>query len=121
MYRFANPTRFMAFAERWVWIAWLMTAVLLSCALYLIVYDTPPAELHGAMVRMLFIHVPSAWMALFCYSVMAVSSLVSLIYDTCRRHFGMATPRSAPSSRRLPCSQARFGVMRLGVPGGCER
>ena len=80
MYRFANPTRFMAFAERWVWIAWVVTAVLLASALYLIVYDTPPAELHGAMVRMLFIHVPSAWMALFCYSVMAVSSLVSLIW-----------------------------------------
>ena len=95
----------------------LVTLFAVLCPV-LIVYDTPPAELHGAMVQMLFIHVPSAWMALFCYSVMAVSSLSASFGDTARRHFGNGNG----DRRRLPALAlflTRFGVMRLGVPGGC--
>lgn len=66
--------------ERWVWLAWLVAAGLFLLALYLIAFRTPPAALHGEMVRMLFVHLPCAWMALFCYSIMTVSSFTSLIW-----------------------------------------
>ena len=80
IFRFANPTRFMGFAERWVWILWVLSLAALGYGLFLIATATPPSELHGHNIRLLFVHVPSAWLALFSYSAMAAASLVGLIW-----------------------------------------
>ena len=78
--RFANPARFMPLSAKLVpWVGW-STAALLAVGLYLSLFVAPPDYQQGESVRLMFIHVPSAWMALFVYTNMALASAVSLIW-----------------------------------------
>ena len=80
MFRFANPTRFMALSARLLpWAAWT-TVVLVGAGLYLGLFRSPPDYQQSETVRIMYIHVPAAWMALFCYSVLAAASAVGLIW-----------------------------------------
>ena len=45
---------------------------------YLAIFASPPDYLQGEVVRIMYVHVPSAWMALVIYSMMAVSSAIFL-------------------------------------------
>jgi len=80
MHRFANPTRFMRTSAALV--PWLgrLAALLLTAGLGLALFVAPPDYQQGESVRIMFVHVPSAWMALFIYGVMAVASAVALIW-----------------------------------------
>ena len=79
MHRFANPARFMRLSG--VVLPWLaaLTALLLVAGLVL-GFRAPPDYQQGDTVRIMFIHVPSAWMAMFCYSALAASSAAALIW-----------------------------------------
>jgi heme exporter protein C len=80
MFQYANPTRFTALAttvQPWLVAA---TAVLFGVGLYMAFFTAPPDYQQGETVRIMFIHVPAAWMALFVYTVMALSSAVALIW-----------------------------------------
>ncbi len=80
MQRFANPARFLRLADAvQPWVAGL-TLGLLVVGLYLGFFVAPPDYQQGETVRIMFVHVPSAWMALFVYMAMAVASAVGLIW-----------------------------------------
>ncbi|MBN9241423.1 MAG: heme ABC transporter permease [Mesorhizobium sp.] len=75
----ANPTRFVAFADRlspWLWTA---AAVILACGLYMS-FAAPADFQQGITVRIMYIHVPFAWLAMLCYTLMAVSALGTLVW-----------------------------------------
>lgn len=76
----ANPTRFLRFARAIEpWVLWLMLATL-AAGLWFALFSSSADYQQGHTVRIMYIHVPSAWMALFCYMVMAASSAVALIW-----------------------------------------
>ena len=80
MFQYANPTRFTALAttvQPWLVAA---TATLFGVGLYMAFFTAPPDYQQGETVRIMFIHVPAAWMALFVYTVMALASAVALIW-----------------------------------------
>ena len=80
MHRFANPTRFMRYSAVVLpWAAW-STAALIAMGLYLALFVAPPDYQQGESVRIMFVHVPSAWMALFVYTGMAAASAMALIW-----------------------------------------
>ena len=80
MQRFANPARFLRLADAvQPWVAGL-TLGLLAVGLYLGFFVAPPDYQQGETVRIMFVHVPAAWMALFVYTAMAVASAVGLIW-----------------------------------------
>ena len=80
MHRFANPGRFIRFANALLpWSAGL-TAVLIATGLYLALFVAPPDYQQGESVRIMYVHVPSAWMALFIYTAIAAASAVALIW-----------------------------------------
>ncbi len=80
MHRFASPTRFMRYSASILpWAAWT-TAALIAIGLYLALFVAPPDYQQGESVRIMFVHVPSAWMALFVYTGMAVASAMALIW-----------------------------------------
>ncbi|MDE0940932.1 MAG: heme ABC transporter permease [Alphaproteobacteria bacterium] len=94
MHYFANPTRFTRLAGRvQPWAAGL-TVVLLLIGLYLALIEAPADYQQGDTVRIMFVHVPAAWMAMFCYSFLAVASAIALIW----RHplADLAAKASAP-------------------------
>jgi heme exporter protein C len=76
----ANPTRFLAFSGAvlpWLW----GTAILgLAVGVYLSFFVAPPDYQQGETVRIMFIHVPSAWLAMFGYLLMAVAALGTLVW-----------------------------------------
>ena len=80
MHRFANPNRFMRLSQRAVpWFA-ALTVLLLAAGLYMALFVSPADYQQGETVRIMYVHVPSAWMAMFCYSSMAVAAAVGLIW-----------------------------------------
>ncbi len=78
--RFANPRRFMRIAN--VVLPWVAVGAVLCLAagLYLGLFVAPADYQQGESVRIMYVHVPSAWMALFIYLVIAVASASSLIW-----------------------------------------
>ena len=79
-HRFANPTRFLKLADAvQPWIAGA-TVILLAAGLYFGLFASPADYQQGETVRIMYVHVPSAWMALFCYTSLAISCAVALIW-----------------------------------------
>ena len=79
MQRFANPTVFMNLSGQVL--PWLIgaTGLLLMVGLYLS-FQAPPDYQQGETVRIMFIHVPSAWLAMMGYTIIAISSIGSLVW-----------------------------------------
>ncbi|HET8729103.1 MAG TPA: heme ABC transporter permease [Alphaproteobacteria bacterium] len=80
MHRFANPARFLRLSAAILpWSAGL-TAVLLAVGLYLGLVASPPDYQQGDTVRIMYVHVPAAWMALFVYANMAAAAAAGLVW-----------------------------------------
>jgi heme exporter protein C len=80
MWSLANPTRFLELADRLIpWLAGL-TFLLLGIGLYLSFFIAPPDYQQGETVKIMFVHVPSAWLAMFGYTLIASASIGSLIW-----------------------------------------
>jgi heme exporter protein C len=76
----ANPSFFMRLSDRVLpWLG-VVTAALLAVGLYMAFFTAPADYQQGETVRIMFIHVPSAWLAMFCYTLIAISALGSLIW-----------------------------------------
>ncbi len=80
MFGYANPNRFMRLSA--VLMPWLggLTAVLLVAGMYLALLASPPDYQQGETVRIMYVHVPAAWMSMFCYVSMAIAAAVGLIW-----------------------------------------
>ena len=79
-HKFGSPRYFYDFAGRLI--PWLgaACAVLMVAGLYLGLFVAPPDYQQGESYRIIFIHVPSAWMSMFVYVVMASAGAVVLIW-----------------------------------------
>jgi len=80
MYEFANPSKFEPIARKIEPVAYGLTAVLLGAGLYFGLLNSPADYQQGDTVRIMYVHVPAAWMALFCYSSMAFSSIAGFVW-----------------------------------------
>jgi heme exporter protein C len=79
LHRFANPARFQRLSRRLM--PWLVGACLLLFPVGLLLAFLAPADYQqGLSVRIMYVHVPSAWMALQVYALIAVASAVALIW-----------------------------------------
>ncbi len=77
--RFANPARFMRLSGTILpWCA-AATVAVLAVGLYLALVVAPPDYQQGEAVRIMYVHVPAAWLALSVYLFIAVASGVSLV------------------------------------------
>ena len=78
--RLANPTRFMELSARVLpWVAGA-AALIIAYGLYLSFFDSPPDYQQGETVRIMYIHVPSAWVAMAAYAFIAVSAFGLLVF-----------------------------------------
>ena len=75
----ANPSKFLALTARVLpWLA-AATAVLLAIGLYQSA-TAPDDYQQGATVKIMFIHVPNAWLSMFVWAVMSASALGTLVW-----------------------------------------
>ncbi len=75
----ANPVRFLVFSERLLpWIAGAAVAVLALG--FVLAFQAPPDYQQGETVRIMYIHVPFAWLGLFGYVMMAASCIGILVW-----------------------------------------
>src|SRR6201982_2413113 len=75
----ANPTKFLALTARILpWLAGV-TATLLAIGLYQSAM-APDDYQQGATVKIMFIHVPNAWLSMFVWGVMSVAALGTLVW-----------------------------------------
>jgi heme exporter protein C len=76
---YANPSRFLAFTDRVV--PWLAAATLLAFAFGIDqAYLAPDDYQQGATVKIMFIHVPAAWLGLFGWVLMSIAALGTLVW-----------------------------------------
>src|SRR5436309_8199903 len=75
----SNPTRFLAFTARVLpWLA-AATALAFAIGLYL-VWLAPDDYQQGATVKIMFIHVPNAWLAMGAWTLMSIASIGTLVW-----------------------------------------
>jgi heme exporter protein C len=76
----ANPTRFLALAQRLLpWLA-ILTAIAFAIGLYLAWFVAPDDYQQGSTVKIMFIHVPAAWLAMGIWALMSLSALGTLVW-----------------------------------------
>ncbi len=75
----ANPTRFLALVQRAL--PWLAVATALALLLGFVLSAIAPDDYQqGATVKIMFIHVPNAWLSMFVWGVMSVAALGTLVW-----------------------------------------
>src|SRR6266446_4276640 len=75
----ANPTRFLSLTARLLPYLVAGTTIVLKVGLYLSA-TAPDDYQQGATVKIMFIHVPNAWLSMFVWAVMSASALGTLVW-----------------------------------------
>ncbi len=78
--RFANPTRFLALTRVVMPICAVLAAMGLGAGLWLALVASPEDYQQRDTVRIMYVHVPAAWMALFVYTSMAVAAITGFVW-----------------------------------------
>lgn len=94
LWEYANPVKFMALSGRLLPVLTVLSASLMIAGLVWGFFFTPDDYQQGSTVKIIFLHVPSAMMAINAWVMMLVASLIWLI----RRHHvsALAAKAAAP-------------------------
>ncbi len=91
-WEFANPVRFMSWSGRLLPLLMALAAFTLTVGLVWGFFFTPEAENFGSTVKIIYVHVPAAAMAINIWIMMLVTSLIWLVR---RHHVSALAARSA--------------------------
>lgn len=91
MFRYLHPNFLMPLATKALPWFWIVTAFLFVLGLWGAFY-APPDYQQGLSIRIMYLHVPAAWMSLFIYVVMMSASLGTLVW---RHPFSSSIHKSA--------------------------
>lgn len=80
MHRFATPAQFARISRIVLPISTALVVLCGALGLYLGLFDSPPDYQQGESVRIMYIHVPAAWMSSAAYGFMAIMSACFLIW-----------------------------------------
>jgi heme exporter protein C len=80
-FKLSSPASFFPLARRLVPWFGVLAAVLAAVGLWLGLWVAPTDAQQGDAYRIIFIHVPAAWMSMFIYAVMAFWCAVSLTFN----------------------------------------
>lgn len=80
MQNLANPQRFETFARSVTPFVSAAAMAAISLGLYFALFNSPPDYQQGDSVRIMYVHVPAAWLSLLIYTVMAGASALGFIF-----------------------------------------
>lgn len=80
MHAYANPARFLKLARPLTSVLLVSGLLLTAAALFYGLFHAPAERLQGETVRILFLHVPTAWLGMAGWSGIAVASFVELVW-----------------------------------------
>jgi ABC-type transport system involved in cytochrome c biogenesis permease subunit len=75
-----SPPNFDRFCARWAPWAWAIAFARLAIGVYGALFAVPADAKQGENFRILYLHVPAAWMSLFIYGVMAIQAFIALVW-----------------------------------------
>jgi heme exporter protein C len=81
-FRYSSPQTFYPLAARLIPLFWVAAAALGAAGLYIGFFVAPTDFQQGDSYRIIFIHVPAAWMSMFIYVVMAGWAATGLVFNT---------------------------------------
>ncbi len=106
MHRFANPARFLAIAKPLTpWLA-ILGILLILGGTYAGLAVVPPEARQGDSARILYVHVPAAWLGMGGWLALAIAALVQLVW----RH-----PLAGVSARAIAVPGALFTAICLAT------
>jgi len=79
---YASPQTFFPLAGHIARVCWVLAALLAAAGLYIGFFVAPTDAQQGEAYRIIFIHVPAAWMSMFLYVVMAFWAALGLSFNT---------------------------------------
>jgi heme exporter protein C len=82
LFWYASPQTFFPVAGTIARVCWALAAVLTLAGLYIGFFVAPTDAQQGEAYRIIFIHVPAAWMSMLIYVVMAVWAAIGLAFNT---------------------------------------
>ena len=106
MHGYANPARFLRFARPAT--GWFLGAglLLIAAGVFGGLFVTPPDYQQGESVRILYVHVPAAWLGMAGWGGIALASLMQIVW----RH-----PLSAVAGRAVAPAGATFAAICLAT------
>ncbi|MEI8264589.1 MAG: heme ABC transporter permease CcmC [Betaproteobacteria bacterium] len=81
IYTFSSPPRFYALTGVLVPVFWTLAVVLTAIGLWLGFFVAPTDATQGEVYRIIFIHVPAAWMSMLLYLVMAFWAAIGWAFN----------------------------------------
>jgi len=106
MHVFANPARFLRIARPLTgWLGWC-GAVLTAFGLFAGLFLAPPDYLQRESVKIMYIHVPAAWLGMGGWTGLAIASLMQLVW----RH-----PLATVAARAIAVPGAMFTFICLAT------
>jgi heme exporter protein C len=79
---YASPQTFFPLAGKVAAVCWVGAVLLAAAGLYVGFFVAPTDAQQGEAYRIIFIHVPAAWMSMFLYLVMAFWAAIGLAFNT---------------------------------------
>ncbi len=78
--RLAHPGEFLRWTGPLIVPLWIVTAACFAVGLWLSLFNSPEDYQMGHTVRLMYVHVPAAWLSQLCYGVMVAAALGTLVW-----------------------------------------
>tara|TARA_Y200000002_G_scaffold58469_1_gene43747 strand:+ start:2677 stop:3384 length:708 start_codon:yes stop_codon:yes gene_type:complete len=101
MFDLINPSRIFIWIERLINFINSIFFIILIIALTFALLLSPPDYLQGDSVRIMYVHVPSAWIGLFSYTTIALLSILNFIFKI--KNLSLITKSIAPIGLMFTC------------------
>jgi len=75
-----SPPWFYRFSGKLIPWLWTICLLLTTVGLYLALFVSPPDYQQGESVRIMYLHVPAAWMSMMIYGFMAIMGFIALVW-----------------------------------------
>jgi len=79
-HQLGSPPYFDRFAARWAPVSYILAILVMAYGLWAALFNVPADYQQGDSFRILYIHVPAAWMSLFVFGLMAFYAAIALVW-----------------------------------------